>query len=250
MAISVNTFEGSSPHTRGARPAPVHQHVPDGIIPAYAGSTPTTVTAEASRGDHPRIRGEHDPDILAHRSPPGSSPHTRGARGSDPAGRFSPGIIPAYAGSTAEADGPHYFPVGSSPHTRGAPADLLDPARGRGIIPAYAGSTWAGCLVQGVSWDHPRIRGEHCLTKTDVFAKVGSSPHTRGARPARPAQVISTRIIPAYAGSTTDRVIVGFPEWDHPRIRGEHVGAPGGAGSNRGSSPHTRGALSSRPPNP
>ena len=72
---------------------------------------------------------------------------------------------------------------------------------------------------------------------------LGSSPHTRGA----PAPGFSIRpgagIIPAYAGSTG--VLDGRPRRlaDHPRIRGEH-GSIGQSGAlDRGSSPHTRGAL-------
>ena len=71
---------------------------------------------------------------------PGSSPHTRGARGTRQPGVFDRRIIPAYAGSTTmrsflpggAADHPrirgeHSMPrsvvtvtPGSSPHTRGA----------------------------------------------------------------------------------------------------------------------------------
>ena len=118
-----DTFkEGSSPHTRGApawssarrrcfrdHPRIRGEHAVaalvllllEGIIPAYAGSTP--------------------PDGVPHAMPMGSSPHTRGAlvqsgsacsllrdhpriRGehsvAHPAVRERPGIIPAYAGST------------------------------------------------------------------------------------------------------------------------------------------------------
>ena len=50
--------------------------------------------------DHPRIRGEHVTTFSAMDSPPGSSPHTRGAL--DRYGVTCPiaRIIPAYAGST------------------------------------------------------------------------------------------------------------------------------------------------------
>ena len=51
----------------------------------------------------------------------------------------------------------------------------------------------------------------------------GSSPHTRGARGAGPSGPVSTRIIPAYAGSTRGRGTCLSPTWDHPRIRGEHA---------------------------
>ena len=50
------------------------------IIPAYAGSTPEAPSTSQAHGDHPRIRGEHDPQCDA--------------------GGLLPWIIPAYAGST------------------------------------------------------------------------------------------------------------------------------------------------------
>ena len=91
---------GSSPHTRGARHAAVDAGVPLGIIPAYAGSTDSTLLAYLLERDHPRIRGEHMILYDGVSSITGSSPHTRGA----PhllVGHADPrGIIPAYAGST------------------------------------------------------------------------------------------------------------------------------------------------------
>ena len=73
--------QGSSPHTRGARPRPV----PDGVL----------------HEDHPRIRGEH----------------RLGGHADGPAHR----IIPAYAGSTQQCRLYRQRCEGSSPHTRGAP---------------------------------------------------------------------------------------------------------------------------------
>ena len=51
--------EGSSPHTRGALPHEPVVLAPDGIIPAYAGSTRIPQRRSLSGRDHPRIRGEH-----------------------------------------------------------------------------------------------------------------------------------------------------------------------------------------------
>ena len=51
--------EGSSPHARGAPITTVHHNRTCGIIPACAGSTGTPRTGGPSRGDHPRMRGEH-----------------------------------------------------------------------------------------------------------------------------------------------------------------------------------------------
>ncbi len=95
------TDQGSSPHSRGA---PIRKSVdPDdiGIIPAFAGSTFTPRIAFCRRADHPRIRGEHKPSVMRHRSVRGSSPHSRGAH------------------SRQECGGGLHF--GSSPHSRGAP---------------------------------------------------------------------------------------------------------------------------------
>ena len=110
------------------------------IIPAYAGSTVKNGTFSTGIWDHPRIRGEHSLWHPTPRAPPGSSPHTRGARQDKRVSRVGEGIIPAYAGSTRGSiqreNSPRDHPrirgehgdgrrvlvgrQGSSPHTRGA----------------------------------------------------------------------------------------------------------------------------------
>ena len=115
------------------------------------------------------------------------------------------------------------------------------------IIPAYAGSTASSHFAESTCWDHPRIRGEHFQCRAEGVYGVGSSPHTRGARPRPLGPPEPGRIIPAYAGSTRRS---SFPcpfGGDHPRIRGEHGGPPASAGGPFGSSPHTRGARRAAP---
>ena len=203
VAISVNTFEGSSPHTRGAL----------GKIPRLSRISV----------DHPRIRGEHEAEFTGIGGPSGSSPHTRGAPHAAAGDQVGDGIIPAYAGSTIEdrlpsrqvrdhprIRGEHVILknhveelLGSSPHTRGAlrwPQENYLPAR---IIPAYAGSTLAIVWRACASADHPRIRGEHLDHRHPPGAGAGSSPHTRGARDGSHSPCLCHGIIPAYAGSTT-----------------------------------------------
>jgi len=51
--------DGSSPHTRGARPGRLPRPHESRIIPAYAGSTACPAARLRGVGDHPRIRGEH-----------------------------------------------------------------------------------------------------------------------------------------------------------------------------------------------
>ena len=70
------------------------------IIPAYAGSTPTTPSRSAGVGDHPRIRGEHSAPSGRGATFTGSSPHTRGAPLLPLPSNLLMRIIPAYAGST------------------------------------------------------------------------------------------------------------------------------------------------------
>ena len=154
-------WRGSSPHTRGAPSGRRRQGDGLGIIPAYAGSTPGYRPHRTASADHPRIRGEHDPEAPLAMIDAGSSPHTRGARGDFGLLIFSFRIIPAYAGSTSSAtiagvgDGDHprirgehpaalpadEIRLGSSPHTRGALELSRMASRRNGIIPAYAGST-------------------------------------------------------------------------------------------------------------
>ena len=50
---------GSSPRMRGAPFVFAQRLTPVGIIPAYAGSTPTGALWEAGYKDHPRVCGEH-----------------------------------------------------------------------------------------------------------------------------------------------------------------------------------------------
>ena len=237
---------GSSPHTRGALRLPMAPRPRSRIIPAYAGSTVGWAA--------------HQVKIT------GSSPHTRGAllwRLSHGC-RF--GIIPAYAGSTPSSEsgfvygrdhprirGEHTIDIcnnntffGSSPHTRGARRRLVGEAPVSGIIPAYAGST-AVCSAHVLSGpDHPRIRGEHLVADRDDHRASGSSPHTRGAPAGRATSWPRPRIIPAYAGSTRLAVLLLARDWDHPRIRGEHSRSRPASRCPRGSSPHTRGARSTR----
>ena len=217
---------GSSPHTRGARQTPGSSMRNTGIIPAYAGSTPSGARPRSGSRDHPRIRGEHEPDGVG--------------------GGLGVWIIPAYAGSTpstsgqvgGDADHPRIrgehaarrsilrMSPGSSPHTRGARRRFHADGRRVGIIPAYAGSTIRTWTPPRDPADHPRIRGEHSSVLPGTAKIWGSSPHTRGALDGPDRFDRDGRIIPAYAGST---------KWDEFLLM-----------SRLGSSPHTRGARSVR----
>ena len=91
---------GSSPHVRGAHEGRMHSDSFVGIIPACAGSTAATASANRAFGDHPRMCGEHQRRKLVSSRQQGSSPHVRGARLAERARADDHGIIPACAGST------------------------------------------------------------------------------------------------------------------------------------------------------
>ena len=194
--------------------------------------------------DHPRIRGEHYREIGFETIDIGSSPHTRGAQVEARHMLVERRIIPAYAGSTSTCVQPRIprkdhprirgehtkctlrssLRTGSSPHTRGA--RIRRPSRRKAPL------------------DHPRIRGEHQHDVETSSSHTGSSPHTRGAPGRRGLAGRRRWIIPAYAGSTGLCNLGPEAEPDHPRIRGEHRGVKQYASKKAGSSPHTRGALS------
>ena len=254
--------DGSSPHTRGARPAACPGPCRRRIIPAYAGGTAHPAGSADWTRDHPRIRGEHIGRRRWRRVSWGSSPHTRGAPSPTPTRHATARIIPAYAGSTrtphcTAAHGPDHPRIrgehvslwdamvrvsGSSPHTRGALLKIVNLTCREGIIPAYAGSTFWMLGFVLVVGDHPRIRGEHREYFAMWVLTHGSSPHTRGALALLQRTLAQRRIIPAYAGSTPASPPASATRRDHPRIRGEHETLVWLLGNVFGSSPHTRGA--------
>ena len=233
-----------------------------GIIPAYAGSTSTWARIACSRGDHPRVCGEHHVVKARVRIDQGSSPRMRGAPIGVSLCHFRDGIIPAYAGSTTppllprlpQRDHPRVCGehseildsvvamLGSSPRMRGARECRCIKRRKCGIIPAYAGSTCSRCSRGAAPWDHPRVCGEHRMTLYASVTSTGSSPRMRGARAAVAVLEDRAGIIPAYAGSTLDDDEVTTLPKDHPRVCGEHVEHRRGCASSLGSSPRMRGA--------
>ena len=135
-----------------------------GIIPACAGSTALILAELGARlgssphargaprcriskthtkGDHPRMRGEH---VLVGAPRP-----------------VQRGIIPACAGSTLRYRHCQAWSQGSSPHARGA---LIN----------HQITTL--CVE-----DHPRMRGEHMQTATSFSASLGIIPACAGSTP-------------------------------------------------------------------
>ena len=197
--------------------------------------------------------------------PVGSSPHTRGTRYCTNNECETFRFIPAYAGNeqtvrVARLTWPVHPRIrgersqraprtlatsGSSPHTRGTiPAPPPPSTRSR-FIPAYAGNAPFGGSSTGEKAVHPRIRGERTGGQTALPSIIGSSPHTRGTPHPDAKCRPPLRFIPAYAGNATTRLPVSRPRSVHPRIRGERQFVMTPVSTSIGSSPHTRGTLSS-----
>ena len=187
----------------------------------------------------------------------------RGAHGQSVEPYTQEGIIPAYAGSTlahrivyagirdhprvcGEHAGSGFLSAigsGSSPRMRGARHRVPVEALQEGIIPAYAGSTACPRSNWGRGWDHPRVCGEHLSASSGYAPQMGSSPRMRGARIGKYRDAVSTRIIPAYAGSTRQAGTEAAESRDHPRVCGEHSVRLVPCNRPPGSSPRMRGAL-------
>ncbi len=171
---------GSSPRARGAAECDRVGCGVAGLIPAGAGSGPSSWAPSCRGRAHPRGRGERTRPSNAPACPSGSSPRARGAGAADRPATARRGLIPAGAGSGRLLSGrvrrsgahprgrgerkvaPRLLRAmrGSSPRARGAARATRPAARGDGLIPAGAGSGDDLPRVVGEFRAHPRGRGE------------------------------------------------------------------------------------------
>ena len=259
-------FLGSSPLTRGKRPAWLHAGPGRGLIPAHAGKTGFGDTSRYGCWAHPRSRGENNTETVIKMVGDGSSPLTRGKPLARCCARFRVGLIPAHAGKTIEfntspgSGGAHprsrgenlqtwggkISRKGSSPLTRGKLHLGREASAGHGLIPAHAGKTSSGKFPFRVCGAHPRSRGENHFEYARPETVKGSSPLTRGKLYGGEDRAAGVRLIPAHAGKTWWRPPPSTQCAAHPRSRGENSSSGGPTLMGPGSSPLTRG----KPRNP
>ncbi len=103
-------IEGSSPRVRGTPFGSNGLSIDRGIIPACAGNTVQGWKFRRSKGDHPRVCGEHCVLIGNTDMASGSSPRVRGTPGRRLSSCRQRGIIPACAGNTIESSLPSNIP--------------------------------------------------------------------------------------------------------------------------------------------
>ena len=173
------------------------------------------------------------------------------------------GLIPAHAGKTrtsrlysytvrahprsrGENRGVYRYsedPEGSSPLTRGKLQLGHHVLPVHGLIPAHAGKTSRPRLRSRRRRAHPRSRGENRSIRRPRAGRMGSSPLTRGKRPAPAWRGQDNGLIPAHAGKTTPGPRYARPWRAHPRSRGENARRSAANDVYGGSSPLTRGKL-------
>ena len=174
------------------------------------------------QGDHPRLRGEHPQSARQLPGGPSDHPRLRGEHKDE----FS----------TLAAD------RGPPPPARGARRAVLALPAEVGTTPACAGSTWTGPATRPVTGDHPRLRGEHLLSKRRVREFSGPPPPARGAQAHLLGEAGVGGTTPACAGSTTVRFVRVAISRDHPRLRGEHHASTMARNQSKGPPPPARGA--------
>ena len=110
-----------------------------------------------------------------------------------------------------------------------------------GLIPACAGKTGPPSIAVELARAHPRVCGENCMVSRFIWYLHGSSPRVRGKLIPRGEGTLSWGLIPACAGKTSRPAGGGGPNWAHPRVCGENLGAPPPMPPKVGSSPRVRG---------
>ena len=234
---------GSSPRGRGKLLVLLDAAHRVRLIPAWAGKTGPRPTCARERRAHPRVGGENhvlDPGA-AHFA--GSSPRGRGKPGLSARTLRRPRLIPAWAGKTRDrrrhrgckkahprvgGENPQSFlakiaVMGSSPRGRGKPSSTGPPTRWAGLIPAWAGKTLSPRPRISAAQAHPRVGGENSEPLSCAPLIHGSSPRGRGKRIGHCWPASGVGLIPAWAGKTAHRLVVGVHTEAHPRVGGENV---------------------------
>ena len=132
---------------------------------------------------------------------------------------------------------------GSSPRGRGTRAGQDRRGEVARVIPAWAGNTISPPRSSMPATGHPRVGGEHGLSRGAQQPGGGSSPRGRGTPGGAVGVEADHRVIPAWAGNTRQSSRGRRCRSGHPRVGGEHYVLIGYSSSLDGSSPRGRGTL-------
>ena len=193
---------------------------------------------------HPRIRGERCVVPRISSMAPWFIPAYAGNAFKHPVANMADAVHPRIRGERATARALATSLPGSSPHTRGTRQNAGLVANRDRFIPAYAGNAPTSHGNGSCGAVHPRIRGERVWISHCGAVYDGSSPHTRGTLTHNTPGLRPRRFIPAYAGNARHPATGPRERSVHPRIRGERADTLTIQRKAFGSSPHTRGTLS------
>ena len=138
------------------------------------------------------------------------------------------------------------WPIGTPPRARGSLLVTLRRVEPGGNTPACAGITRTRAPIAAISWEHPRVRGDHIPTGVYVWPRFGTPPRARGSQDAPSTAGNRDGNTPACAGITSaPACILTFME-EHPRVRGDHPMNLWSCTGPRGTPPRARGSRGSR----
>ncbi len=211
--------------------------------------------------EHPRLRGEDVPLVSLYPPKLGTPPPTRGRSLSVVCTTTSSGNTPAYAGKIGNHSEP-ITRIREHPRLRGedeansssmtGDTGTPPPTRGRfvwpnrvsaavGNTPAYAGKMSLDSVLIPNRREHPRLRGEDVFSVLKRLMSLGTPPPTRGRFIEKYSSVKLPGNTPAYAGKMLYCGDYFSLLWEHPRLRGEDVGAVAFNADGPGTPPPTRG---------
>ena len=241
-ALTRTAIDGTPPRARGSPRTRFGSSRRTRNTPACAGITHGPAPGGRTRGEHPRVRGDHFRGAECQLDLAGTPPRARGSRSSNTRWPTRPWNTPACAGitppvalhggtarehprvrgdhtSTTRRTGSprgtpprardHYFSLftngegqGTPPRARGSPENLPTHLYPTGNTPACAGITCREAPRRSPHPEHPRVRGDHVDA---VFRSVpgdGTPPRARGSHRAGRAAGAARGNTPACAGIT------------------------------------------------
>jgi len=225
---------GSPPRARGRLLPGWPEDRPGGITPACAGT--------AGGIGELRLRGRLAGDGRVQQRV-GITPACAGTALPRTPSPPCPGDHPRVRGDGDDSGNRLDRPTGSPPRARGRRSSTHGHLQQIGITPACAGTAGSPSWWGWCRGDHPRVRGDGASWPRRWPARGGSPPRARGRHPQGRRDHRKPGITPACAGTALSSPRPAPWGRDHPRVRGDGIGAYAEVGVWAGSPPRARGRL-------
>ncbi len=223
------------PQGRGDREGRIRRNTP-----ACAGTTARSSRARCRWTEHPRLRGDHGTFGPDGPGVDGTPPPARGPLPLPHTVAGGSGTPPPARGHAPEKV-PNFAAAGTPPPARGPRRTSGKPSRTGRNTPACAGTTRRRCGGGTPAPEHPRLRGDHCLSLGLKAGSTGTPPPARGPPLLQVLADGVQRNTPACAGTTCATAGLAPRSPEHPRLRGDHFLAVPSAPPAFGTPPPARG---------